>query len=79
MYPSEFEYHGAESVDHALELLSTHSDAEILAGGHSLLPTMKSGLASPDHVVDIGQVDEMQGIEADGATVSVGAHTPYAP
>ncbi|MGM0592359.1 MAG: FAD binding domain-containing protein, partial [Halobacteriota archaeon] len=44
----------------------------------SLLPTMKSGLASPDHVVDIGQVDEMQGIEADGETVSVGALTTYA-
>jgi carbon-monoxide dehydrogenase medium subunit len=78
MYPDEFDYHRAESVDHALELLSEHPGAEILAGGHSLLPTMKSGLASPDHLVDIGHIDSMQGIDGGGDTVSLGALTTYA-
>jgi len=78
MYPAEFEYHRAESVDHALDLLDEYPDAELLAGGHSLLPTIKSGLARPDHLVDIGHIDAMRGIEADGDTVSLGALTTYA-
>jgi carbon-monoxide dehydrogenase medium subunit len=78
MYPDEFDYHRAESVEDALELLAEHPGAEILAGGHSLLPTMKSGLASPDHLVDVGGVEAMKGIEGDGDTVSLGALTTYA-
>ncbi|AUV83371.1 xanthine dehydrogenase family protein subunit M [Salinigranum rubrum] len=78
MYPDEFEYHRASTVEEALDLLDEYPAAEILAGGHSLLPTMKSGLASPDHLVDIGHIDSMRGIDADGDTVSVGALTTYA-
>jgi carbon-monoxide dehydrogenase medium subunit len=79
MYPAEFDYVEAESVDHALDLLAEHADAEteLLAGGHSLLPTMKTGLATPDVVVDIGQIEAMQGIESDGDTLSIGAMTTY--
>ena len=78
MYPGEFDYLRAESVEHALDLLDEHPDAEVLAGGHSLLPTMKSGLADPDTVVDIGDIESMQGIEHDGETTSIGALTTYA-
>jgi carbon-monoxide dehydrogenase medium subunit len=80
MYPSEFDYYRADSVQHALDLLGEHaaSDPTILAGGHSLLPTMKSGLANPDVVVDVGDVEEMRGVESDGATVTIGAATRYA-
>ncbi len=78
MYPGEFDYHRAESVEHALELLDELDDAELLSGGHSLLPTMKTGLADPDAVVDIGQIDAMSGIDHDGDTTTVGANTTYA-
>jgi carbon-monoxide dehydrogenase medium subunit len=78
MYPDEFDYLRAESVEHALDVLEDHPDAEILAGGHSLLPTMKTGLSDPDTVVDIGQIDAMQGIEYDGDVASIGALTTYA-
>jgi len=80
MYPDEFDYIEAESVEHAIELLEDHvmEEAELLAGGHSLLPTMKTGLASPDVLIDIGQIEAMQGIEADDDTVSIGANTNYA-
>ncbi|WP_121820301.1 FAD binding domain-containing protein [Halostella salina] len=78
MYPGEFDYLRAESVEDALDLLDEHPDAEVLAGGHSLLPTMKSGLADPDVVVDIGHIDAMQGIDHNGDTTSVGALTTYA-
>jgi len=80
MYPDQFDYHQAESVDHAIELLEENAmqETELLAGGHSLLPTMKSGLASPDVVIDIGHLESMQGIEDGGDTVSIGAMTAYA-
>jgi carbon-monoxide dehydrogenase medium subunit len=78
MYPGEFDYLRAESVEDALDLLEAHPDAEVLAGGHSLLPTMKSGLADPAVVVDIGHIDAMQGIDHDGDGISVGAMTTYA-
>ena len=77
MYPGNFEYHRADSVEGALDLLADHPDAEILAGGHSLLPTMKSGLASPDHLIDIGKIDALRGIERDGDSISIGALTTY--
>jgi carbon-monoxide dehydrogenase medium subunit len=78
MYPDEFDYERPETVDAALDTLAANPDAEILAGGHSLLPTMKSGLASPDLLVDISRIDAMQGIDVADGTVSIGALTSYA-
>lgn len=79
MYPDEFDYYEAGSVGEALDLLNEHSgaEAELLAGGHSLLPAMKTGLSSPDVLIDISGIDAMQGIEADGDTLSIGAMTKY--
>lgn len=80
MFPDEFDLYEADTVAEAIELMEAHSDVEteLLAGGHSLLPTMKSGLASPDVVIDIASVEEMQGIDSDGDTISIGAMTTYA-
>jgi len=78
MYPDEFEYERPETVEEAIDILSANPEAEVLAGGHSLLPTMKSGLASPDLLVDISRIDSMQGIDHEGGTVSVGGLTTYA-
>jgi carbon-monoxide dehydrogenase medium subunit len=78
MFPAEFDYHRAESVDHAVSLLGDHPDAELLAGGHSLIPTMKSGLADPGAIVDLGDLDSLVGIDRAGDGVHVGAMTTYA-
>ena len=78
MYPAPFEYERAGSVADALSLLGEHPEAELLAGGHSLLPTMKSGLARPDVVIDISAIDELHGVERDGESVRIGALTNYA-
>ena len=79
MYPPEFEYERAETVDEALALLAEHDGAEteLLAGGHSLLPTVKSGLASPDVLIDIGRIEELDGIDRNGDSTTIGALTPY--
>jgi len=78
MYPDEFDYERPETVEEATEILSENPEAEVLAGGHSLLPTMKSGLASPDLLVDISRIDSMQGIDHEDGTVSIGGLTNYA-
>ena len=54
MYPNPFDYHRAGTVAEAISLLQElGDDAKIVAGGHSLLPTMKLRLASPAHLIDI--------------------------
>jgi len=71
--PSEFDYEVAESVEHAIELLGSHEDARLLAGGQSLLPLMKIRLASPALLVDIGRVSGLAGVREDGDTLAIGA------
>lgn len=80
MYPAHFDYERADSVDEALDLLEDHDgqEVELLAGGHSLLPTMKSGLASPDLLIDIGGIDALQGVTRHDNVVEIGALTSYA-
>jgi carbon-monoxide dehydrogenase medium subunit len=73
MIPAAFEYVRAESVDHAIELLSTNEDAKILAGGHSLLPLMKLRLARPSTLVDIGRIGDLGYIRQDNDVVAIGA------
>ncbi|WP_254532949.1 FAD binding domain-containing protein [Natrinema gelatinilyticum] len=80
MYPSSFEYYAVADVKEAVDLLVEHdgSDVELLAGGHSLLPTMKSGLSSPDVIIDIADIDRLHGIEHGEQSSTVGAMTNYA-
>lgn len=80
MFPDQFDYHRASSVADARELMGEFADAEVelLAGGHSLIPTMKSGLASPDILIDISEIDELSGVTVEDDHVGVGAVTRYA-
>ena len=52
-------------------------ETELLAGGHSLLPAMKTGLSSPDVLIDIGEVDALHGATVDVDTLTVGAMNRY--
>ncbi|MCY4729712.1 xanthine dehydrogenase family protein subunit M [Natronomonas gomsonensis] len=79
MFPDDLDYYEASTVEEALELLEEHAmaETELLAGGHSLLPAMKSGLSSPDVLIDIGEIDPMHGVSVEGETLSIGAMTRY--
>lgn len=77
MYTSEFAYKKASSVAEAISLLQQHPDAKILAGGHSLIPTMKLRLASPSALIDISKVPELKGIRMEGDHLVIGAATTY--
>ena len=76
--PAAFDYHSATSVDEAIALLQQYGDdAKLLAGGHSLLPTMKLRLAQPAHLVDLGKISGLSYIREENGAVAVGAMTTY--
>jgi aerobic carbon-monoxide dehydrogenase medium subunit len=74
----EVEYARPSSVQEAVRLLGEHDGARALAGGQTLINVMKARAASPDVLVDLGDVEELKGIElgVDG-TVEIGAMTTY--
>ena len=73
-----FTYHRAGSVDAAAAKLAESGDAKLLAGGMTLLPTMKQRLAQPADVVDLNEIAGLKGITVSGGTVTVGAMTRHA-
>ena len=73
-----FNYHRAKSVAEALKLYKKAKDAKFLAGGHTLIPTLKQRLASPSDLIDLNGIAALKGIKATKAAVVVGALTPHA-
>jgi carbon-monoxide dehydrogenase medium subunit len=73
-----FTYHRPTTVRQAASLLAKHEDAKLLAGGHTLIPTMKLRLAGPPHLVDMSKIEGLAGIEAKGRSIVIGAMTPHA-
>jgi aerobic carbon-monoxide dehydrogenase medium subunit len=74
----DFKYHRATSARQAANLLAKAEDAKLLAGGQTLLPTMKNRLASPANVIDLGTIAELKGIEQKGRNIVIGAMTTHA-
>ncbi len=77
MIPTAFDYYTADTVEQAIRLLKEHSDAKVLAGGHSLIPMMKLRLATPEALVDIGKIKDLAYIRESGGDVLVGALTTH--
>ena len=73
----EFEYHRPGSVADAIDLIGKADDGSFLAGGMTILPTMKLRLASPSDLVDLAGIGELRGIKVDGGTVTIGAMTTH--
>ena len=77
MYTAEFTYHKASSVSEALGLMAANPDAKLLAGGHSLIPTMKLRLAAPSALIDVSKIADLHGIRLEGDTIIIGAMTTH--
>lgn len=73
-----FSYHKPDTVDAAVALLADDENASAIAGGMTLLPTMKQRLAAPDTLVDLSAIAGMAGISLDGDVVVIGAMTRHA-
>jgi carbon-monoxide dehydrogenase medium subunit len=78
MIPASFDYVRATSLAHAIGLLREDPDGtKLVAGAHTLIPTLKLRLASPALLIDIGDIEELKGLEiADG--IRIGALTTHA-
>lgn len=79
MKPAMFAYHRPMSVAEATGLLASHGEsAKVLAGGQSLMPMMALRLTSFEHLVDIGRIESLSGIDRVADRVVVGAGTTQA-
>jgi len=72
-----FAYQNPSSVADAVRA-AAQEDAKLLAGGQSLLPSMKLGLAAPPALVDLGGIAELKGIKVEAGKVTIGAGTTHA-
>lgn len=77
MYPPKFDYHRAGSLEEAFSLMG-QTGGKVLAGGHSLIPTLKLRLADPGSLIDIGRISGLEGVSSSGGTISIGALTTHA-
>ncbi len=73
-----FNYHRPGSLEEASGLFQEAEDGIYLAGGMTLIPTMKQRLAAPSDVIDLARVDGLSGIDVADDRVSVGAFTRHA-
>jgi carbon-monoxide dehydrogenase medium subunit len=74
----DFNYHRASSVADAVGKVKGAGDGKFLAGGMTLLPTVKMRLAKPSDLVDLGGVKDLAGIKVEGGRVVIGAMTKHA-
>jgi carbon-monoxide dehydrogenase medium subunit len=73
----DFAYHRPGSLPEAVRLRQS-AEAAYLAGGMTLLPTMKQGLAQPGSLVDLAGLRELTGCRVDAGALVVGAMTRHA-
>ena len=78
MFAPAFDYYRAGSVAEAGDLLRKHPGAKLLAGGHSLIPLLKLRLASPNSLIDIGRIAELNGVTIANGVARIGALTTHA-
>ena len=74
----EFNYHRQTSLDEARKILGDNDEAKLLAGGMTLLPTMKMRLASPSDLVDLSNIEGLADIIDSGDAIEVGAMVCHA-
>ena len=73
----EFEYHRPTSLDDAAKM-ATGEDAKLVAGGMTLIPTLKLRLAKPSDLVDLAALSQLKGVTEEGDAVVIGAMTRHA-
>jgi carbon-monoxide dehydrogenase medium subunit len=71
-----FNYQTASSAEDASAKVSASDEGKLLAGGMTLLPTMKQRLAMPSDLIDLSRA-QLSGISIAGNVVSIGAMTTH--
>ena len=73
-----FGFYDPTSVQKAVGIAADKPEARYLAGGQSLLPTMRLRLNSPSDLIDLGQIAELRGIRVEGNALTIGAMVSHA-
>lgn len=73
----EFTYHKPASLDEIANLLSANEDAKLVAGGMTLVPTLKMRLARPSDLVDLAAITSLRGVTDAGDALVIGAMTRH--
>lgn len=74
----EFSYQKSSTVEDAVAAMQQAEDGKFVAGGQTMLPTMKHRLASPSDLIDLGGIAELTGITVSDDSVTIGAMTTHA-
>jgi aerobic carbon-monoxide dehydrogenase medium subunit len=74
----DFAYHRPKSLADAVNGLKGKPDGKAMAGGMTLIPTLKQRLARPSDVVDLADLKDLVGIKAEGSGIMIGAMTKHA-
>jgi carbon-monoxide dehydrogenase medium subunit len=72
-----FDYHKPNSVPEAVALLANSSESQPIAGGMTLLPTIKQRLAAPGALIDLSGIAALKGIDASAGAITIGAMTRH--
>jgi carbon-monoxide dehydrogenase medium subunit len=73
-----FDYRAPSSIEAALKELRENDESKIVAGGMTLLPTMKQRLARPQTLIDINRILSLSGISEQDGIIRIGAMTRHA-
>ena len=74
----QFVYQRPGSLPEAVEQSIQAREGLFLAGGMTLIPTMKLRLAAPSNLIDLTDLTELKGIRQEDNAIIVGATTIHA-
>jgi carbon-monoxide dehydrogenase medium subunit len=73
MITQTFTFDRPATIEEAVTSLGRSPEAKVIAGGHSLIPLMKLGLAEPSQLVDLGRIRQLREIKSESGAIVVGA------
>ena len=74
----QFKVHKADKLSTALDLFNASDEPAYIAGGHTLIPTMKQRLSAPSDVIDLATIPGLDAITLVGDTLQIGAMATHA-
>lgn len=74
----QFNYTRAANAADASAKAAKNADAKLLAGGQTLIASMKLRLTGPAELIDLSSAADLKGIKVDGSSVTIGAMTRHA-
>ena len=72
-----FAYHRPDTLQDASSKLAGCEDGKLIAGGQTLLPTLKQRLAQPSDLVDLSAIADLAGIAENGDRITIGSMTRH--